>query len=126
MTVPPGGSLVTRHRRGFLIPGALVFSATYLMNLVGSAMDEDNGIIAIPFVGLPIYQLRERDEFSRPLVAAHTIVQVAAFAMLVIGLIPRRTIEYFTVAGRSNGDGARWALLPTAHRRGAGLALTVF
>ncbi|MBO6938876.1 MAG: hypothetical protein JJ863_28165 [Deltaproteobacteria bacterium] len=126
MTVPAGGSLVSRRRRGFLIPGLIGFAATYAMNLVGSAMDEDNGIIAIPFVGFPIYQIREGDDVERPLVAVHTVVQLAAFALLVVGLIPKRTVEYFTLAGRSKGDGPRWALVPTAHRRGAGLALTVF
>lgn len=126
MTVPPGGSLVSRRRKGLLIPGLLGFTATYLMNIVGSAMDEDNGIIAIPFVGLPIQQIREGDDSERPLVAVHTVVQLAAFAMLVVGLIPRRTVEYFTLAGRSKDDGLRWALVPSAHRRGAGLALTLF
>ncbi len=126
MTVPPGGSLVTRPRRGFLVPGIIGFTATYAMNLVGSAMDEDNGIIAIPFVGLPIYQIREGSDDERPLVAIHTVVQLAAFALLVVGLIPRRSVEYFTYPRRSKGDGPRWALVPTAHRRGAGLALTVY
>jgi len=126
MTVPQGGSLVTRRPRGLLVPGLIGFTVTYLMNLVGSTLDEDNGIIAIPLVGLPIHQARDGDSYWAPMVAVHTLVQAAALTMLVLGLIPRRYVEYFTLAGRSNGEGPRWALTPTTTRRGAGVALTVF
>jgi len=126
MTVPPGGSLVTRRNRGLLVPGLIGFTVTYLMNIVGSTLDEDNAIIALPLAGLPIHQARDGDSYWSPMVAVHTLVQAAALALLVAGLIPRRYVEYVTLSDRSKGGDRRWALVPTTTRRGAGLALTVF
>ena len=128
MTIPPGGSLVTRYRRGFLIPGLIGFAATYAMSLLGStAADEGAPLLAIPLAGFPIWQVKYGDRDTRDFAIPHTLLQAASLALLIVGLIPRRYVEYFTPQTRSKADrNPRWALTPHIHRHGGGVVLTVF
>jgi len=121
--VPEGASLVTRYRKGYLIPGAIGFTVSYLANLVVSAAP-DMAIVALPLVGFPIHQIRDGNPENRAVIGVHTVIQALSLALLVVGLIPRPYVEYSSHADRSNGR--RWSLAPRVGAREAGLTFSWF
>ncbi len=124
MAMPAGASVVTRYNKALLIPGLIGFLVTYSMNLVASTLDQDLAIAAVPLAGFPVLLARDGREGDAPLVGIHTVVQAASLVLLVLGLIPRRYVEYSTLADRSNDR--RWSIAPRLGRGDAGLALTWF
>lgn len=121
MEVPEGASLVERRKRGLLIAGIAAFAGSYGISAVFASLDAELAIMAVPFAGPLIWQVRDGSSDTAAGMAFLSIAQVAGVVLFALGLRKRTYIEYW-----ADRDGPTLMVTPDISPHYAGVSLTVF
>ncbi len=122
MPLPPNAQVVTRVRKGLLVPGIVMFVAGYLsMVFTYTFMDDVSrepppGML-VPLVG-PFFLMPDASEAGRTLLGFDALLQIGGMTMLILGATLKA--KYVTWYGDSN-----IRVAPLASRSGGGMQLSV-
>ncbi len=122
MEVPQGAELVERRKTGLWIAGLAIFGATYISSVLVASAGGDLAAFGVPVVGPIIWQVREGDRDTTPLILLDALAQTAGLVLFALGMRKTRYIEYWA----STPGGRRLAVIPRISRDQVGLSLSVF